>query len=132
MTVRYFGVVYSATSGQIRRYIYWDDDASGPGNVVLLPGEALVEVSRGPYANSAQWQAAINSAVTVAAGVAPGNPRCAVIDSSGNVVDMINADPAIDSIPGMTLVLTQTADIGWTWSAAGGFVTPPPVPPPIK
>jgi hypothetical protein len=121
-----FGAVYSIATGQIRRYYYPTDD-SQIATYPLLPGEAIVSISRGPYPNAAAWQTAVTTAVTNAAGKAPGNPRCAMIDANGNVVGVIMADPSIDSVSGMTLVNTTVADVGWTWTIGGGFVGPTPV-----
>jgi len=128
MTALLFGTIYSTATGQIRRYYYPTDD-SQIATYPLLPGEAIVSVSRGPYPNAAAWQAAVNTAVTNAAGKVPGDPRCAVIDATGHVVSVVLADPSIDSIPGMTLVNTTVANVDWTWTIGGGFVGPAPINP---
>jgi hypothetical protein len=125
MALTKFGAVCSTTNALVRRYVYPDSDAQMNAAANVGPGETLVLVSIGPYPNSAAWQAAINAAITTALGKAPGNPRCAVIDSNGNVVAAIMADPLIDSVAGMTLILDANAGPGWTWTVQGGFVAPP-------
>lgn len=128
MAVTKFGIVYATASAQIRRYIYPTLSDSEISNHPLQPGESLTTCNIGPYASSAAWQTAITNAVTAAAGKAPGDPRCCVIDGSGKVVEVIMADPAIDTVSGMTLVNSSVANVGWTWTAGGGFVSPPPQP----
>jgi hypothetical protein len=51
--------------------------------------------------------------------------RYAVINA-GTVVNVIEAD---SPLPGLTMVPTETAGIGWTWTGAA-FVPPPQQPPP--
>jgi hypothetical protein len=53
------------------------------------------------------------------------SPRCAVIDALGNVESVIMADPALDNVPGKTLMLHADAVPGWK-TVAG--VLAPPVP----
>jgi len=126
MAVTQFGIVYATGSAQIRRFIYPTANNSEIDAQPLHAGEAVVHCSIGPYPNAAAWRTAVTNAVTTAAGKAPGNPRCCVIDSGGNVVNVIMADAAIDSVAGMTLVNDPVANIGWTWTIGGGFVSPPP------
>ncbi len=125
MAITHFGIVCSTVNAQIRRYVYPDTDAQMNTAANVGVGETLVLCGIGPYPNTAAWFAAVNAAVTTALGKAPGNPRCAVIDGTGNVVDVIMADPTIDSVPGMMLVLDANAGPGWTWTIDGGFVAPP-------
>jgi hypothetical protein len=128
MSVTQFGIVYAIGSAQIRRYVYPTANNAEIDTHPLSVGEAIVHCSIGPYPNAAAWQTAVTNAVTTAAGKAPGDPRCCVIDSGGNVVSVICGDPVLDALafPGMTLVNDLNANIGWTWSAIGGFVSPPP------
>src|SRR3954467_3125814 len=122
MAVTLFGIVYGTGSAQIRRYIYPSISNSEIASQANLgPGESLTTCSNGPYASTIAWQNAVNTAVTTASGKAPGDPRCAVISSAGNVVGVILADPAIDSVAGMTLVSSPIANIGWAWTSSGGF-----------
>jgi hypothetical protein len=126
MAITKFGVVCSTGNALIRRYVYPDTDAQMAVAANVQTGETLVLVSIGPYPNPAAWLAAVSSAVTTALGKAPGNPRCAIIDGAGNVVNVVMVDPVLDSaaFPGMTLVLDANAGPGWTWTAGGGFVAP--------
>lgn len=111
MAATNFGVIYAVGSAQIRRYYYPQDD-NQLATYPLLAGESMVQVARGPYASTAAWQAAVNTAVTNAAGKPPGDPRCAVVNGLNVVVNVINADPALDSIAGMTLVSCYSPLIG--------------------
>lgn len=123
MAATKFGVIYSIANAHVRRYHYGSTDAELT-SALCAQGEAIVPVSIGPYVSTAAWQAAINTAVTAAAGKAPGSPRCCVINGLGQVTSVIMADPTVDSIPGMTLVLSAVAGVGWTWTLVGGFVAP--------
>lgn len=124
MAVTQFGIVYGIGSAQVRRFIYPTSSNAEIATQPLMAGEAVVACANGPYASSAAWQTAVTNAVTTAAGKAPGNPRCAVIDPQGNVVGVILADAAVDHLAGFTLVNDPNVNIGWTWTAGGGFVSP--------
>lgn len=125
MALTQFGIVYAIGSAQVRRFIYPTIDNAEIDAVPLNAGEAVVHCSRGPYLSTTAWQNAVTNAVIDATGKVPGDPRCAVIDNNGNVVGVIKADPAIDSVAGMTLVSSSEVNIGWTWTASGGFKPPP-------
>lgn len=127
MALTQFGIVYAIGSAQVRRFIYPTLSDAEIDSVPLNAGEAVTRCSRGPYVSTIAWQNAVNLAVTNAAGKAPGDPRCCVISASGSVVGVILADPAIDTVAGMTLVSSPQANIGWTWTSSGGFVSPPAV-----
>ena len=129
MSVTHFGIVYASGSAQIRRYIYPTHSDAEIASHPLMPGEALVTRSIGPYPNSPAWQAAVTSAVTTAAGKAPGNPACAVVDGSNNVVGVINADPAIDSVPGFTLIAAYSPQIspGCSYAPGTGLFSTAPI-----
>lgn len=132
MAITHFGIVCSTGNAHIRRYVYPDTDAQMNAAANVGIGETLVLCGIGPYPNTAAWLAAVNAAVLAALGKVPGNPRCAVIDGSGNVVDVVMCDPSVDaaSFPGMTLVLDANAGPGWTWTVGGGFVPLPDNPNP--
>lgn len=49
--------------------------------------------------------------------------RCAVVDGNGNVVGVMMADPALDSVPGYTLIASDVAGNGWIWNGTA-FVAP--------
>jgi hypothetical protein len=127
MASTHFGVIYATGSAMIRRYVYPTSDAELTSKLCGT-GESIVAVSRGPYPNSAAWQTAVNNAVTTAAGMAPGNPACCVVDQTNTVVQLIQADASIDSVPNMTLVQAYaTIPIGSTYNPATGLFTSPQV-----
>ena len=55
--------------------------------------------------------------------------RYAVVDGSGNVVNVIVADPNYPAPSGYSLLPSDVASPGWKWSQAGGFVAPAAVNP---
>lgn len=56
--------------------------------------------------------------------------RFAVVDPATGVVEnVIEAEPDFD-LPGRTLIRSDEAGIGWTWTG-GEFAAPPPPPPPV-
>lgn len=119
----YFGVVYSKASGFIRRYVVSDDSAI-VDEYQLLEGEALLKLPVPDGVTKEALTAAAVEHLTAMFGKPPSAPRCAVIDANGNVVSVIMADPAVDLVPGMTLVLSDEAHTGWTWTKESGFVKP--------
>lgn len=127
MAVTKFGIIYAIGSGQIRRYIYPTHNDSEIDSHPPGPGEALTTCGIGPYPNSAAWLAAVNAAVTAAAGKSPSDPRCAVVDGNGKVVAIIMADPAIDSYPDGTLIAAYSPaiGIGCTYDSGSGLFTIP-------
>lgn len=57
--------------------------------------------------------------------------RCAVVDQQNVVVNIIVADPNVDTAPeGMTLVETDTAGPGWVWDGETFTDPTPPEPAP--
>ena len=142
---KHFGVIYSTGNASIRRTVHVDHDDSELTNWPLGPGEAMVLVANIPYPSTAAYWNAINNAVQAAAGKAPGDTYCPVVDSTGYVFDAIMADPAIDTyhddptailVPDPTHRATPLAKTGgftdihgvfhllshWGWTQAGGFV----------
>jgi hypothetical protein len=55
--------------------------------------------------------------------------RCAVVDpATGNVLNIIEADPEKDRLDGALLILSDTASPGWIWDGTTFYdPTPPPV-----
>ena len=52
--------------------------------------------------------------------------RCAVVDKNNIVINVIIADPVIDTAPeGMTIVETEIAGLGWLWDG-NNFTDPTP------
>jgi hypothetical protein len=115
--------VISTVSGMLRSIIVpdYDEQLLKPG--WTLPGETLLIVPLGPT----DIPSALHQ-VEAITGKRPADPRCAVV-ANGVVVDVINADPAIDVLPSALLVSTPAAggppvDIGWTYSPGTGFRPP--------
>lgn len=106
------GIIYSANTGRIR----WH---TGPGHtdvpqlVRLAPGEALIEIDDRLYGDLFALQAV----VTERTGLVPQNDRHVIIDAKGVIAGVVIADPAIDTVPGYTLVAHVEADLGWTTTA---------------
>lgn len=46
--------------------------------------------------------------------------RCAVVDQTGAVINVIVADPGVDSLPSMTLIASDDSNIGvgYVWNGA--------------
>lgn len=53
-------------------------------------------------------------AVQDVSGGTPPSGRCCVVDPSGMVVDVIQADPDLDAVAGHTLISSDIANVGWT------------------
>lgn len=100
-------VFYATGSKILRRKIIPDNDAqlalhqpqSGESRLLLRLDQ--------PYDD-----AACRAAVTAATGVVPPSGRCVVVDGSGTVVGVCNADPTIDAHPLGELIAHDTAKVG--------------------
>lgn len=111
-----FGVVYARTSKILRRIVVPDTEPADWQQFVGN-GEANVLL---PLAGPRDM-GTIRSAVSQANGNAPiPSGVCAVI-SAGTVVGNIMADPALDALPGFTLVSSDTAIPGDTWDGSFFF-----------
>lgn len=103
MPLTQYLVHYATESRIVRRVIAADDDS------LLLAHRPL----RGESALFVQIGQSVLDAIEKATGVRPPSPRCAVVDDKDGVVtDCIPADPALDTIPGATLVLHDYATPG--------------------
>lgn len=123
MSATMLGVVIGAVSRQVRRVVIADDD-SHYGKIVLLPGETLVHLPLPSVSDlHADALAPVIAAHTGVAAPATHSTRCAVIDGAGKVVDVIAADPAIDTMAGRQIVQTDVAGPGWTF-IGGVFAAP--------
>lgn len=116
MPVTKIGIVYGQVSKAIRKVIIPATDAE-LDSMTLAVGEVMLVADK---ANGTD-QATVKNAVQTATGVKPPNGRCAIVDGSGNVVGIISACPTLDAISGMSLVASDAAMVGWTWTASGGF-----------
>lgn len=114
-----FGVVIGEKSKIVRRIVVPDRDAT-----LVIPGfytskgESIIIIDRAKGA----YPDVINAAIEQATGVKPSDPRTIVIDKDGMVVDVILADPELDSIPDKTLVLSPDADVGDKVDAKGAVL----------
>ncbi|MGC2204015.1 MAG: hypothetical protein WA633_28205 [Stellaceae bacterium] len=108
MTVATHLAVFFATDSKIlRRKVIPDDD----GELAQLrpePGESmlLLPVAR-PFDD-----AACRAAIAEATGCKPPSGRCCVLDESGDVVAICNADPALDTHPQGQLIANEHARPG--------------------
>jgi hypothetical protein len=100
-------VFYATESKILRRKVIPDDDAQLEV-LSTTPGESmlLLPLSR-PYDD-----ASCRAAIAAATGVAPPSGRCCVVDESGNIIGVCNADPALDSHPRGKIVASECARPG--------------------
>ena len=89
-----FAVVYATKSKILRRKIIPDDDMA-VAQLRAEPGESLLLL---PLTRPHD-DAACRAAIADATGCKPPSGRCCVVDKSGNVVAVCNADPALDLHP---------------------------------
>jgi hypothetical protein len=127
MAATQFAVVYGTVSKVIRRFVEPGSENTDDSHIALAqqhlaPGESLMAFNLSDFPTSrtrADVQPQIGApahsgrCAVVAAGVATATP----------VVNVIQADPLIDSVPGHTLVQHDTAGIGWTY-LSGVFTAP--------
>src|SRR4029077_2238051 len=126
MAATKFGILVTSVNAIILGYVYPTNNAD-LNSFAVAPGITLIQLTNGPFPNTAAWVAAVNNAVQTALGKPPANARCCVIDGLGNVVRVFMGDATLDAtaFPGMTLINSVIGDVGWTWTAQGGFVPPP-------
>src|SRR5437660_1321971 len=106
-----FGIIYSKNTGRIRWWIVPDND-NELNALNLKPGELLLKVDNSLYGDLFHLQ----DLVSQKTGLIPSNDRYAVIDSLGNVVSAIIADPLCgDQITGFQLIAHDIACPGWKY-----------------
>lgn len=122
-------IVYGAETGIIRRIIVTDDpssipDHAGDGERYLVVSDAvLVRQENGVVLPALDLA---YQALKDATGIEPDCYRCLVIeDGTGDVKDVICADPTLDSIDGHTLYPDWDGGPGYTPDENGNFVNPP-------
>lgn len=101
------GIVYGCDSGLLRRTV-----VPGPNErplVSLAPGECALTLDRAALGDLSEK--AGSAAIIAATGKTPTTNRSVLIDK-GVVVGAIKADPAIDNIPDVQLVLHDEASVG--------------------
>jgi hypothetical protein len=118
------GIVYARGSGILRRWIVPDNDADLIASHPVSPGEAMILTDAALIPKDpALAQAFVENAITRVTGKAVPSPRCAVINALGSVESVIMADPALDNVPGKTLMLHADAVPGWKM-VAGALTAP--------
>lgn len=117
-------VIYGAQSGIIRRFVQTDEpdnlaDHVGEGEALLTVDDSVLQIQENGTAMPSLEVAA--QAITAATGIVPELARCLVIDQSGDVVNVIMADPSIDSVEGHTLFQDLSGDVGSVPDENGNF-----------
>lgn len=102
------GVIYGTQTGIMRRIIVPDNDATLQSHV--LPGESLLVIDTAAV-KPAEIAGQANAALTALLGKVPPSGRAAVV-KNGVVVNVLIIDHVLETIPGATLVPSETADIG--------------------
>lgn len=97
MTATKVGILFSVSQRRRRAVILPDSDDQLP--LTPRPGEGYVEQSLADFHTLGP-----DHAVEQAAGGPPLPDRCAVVASNGEVVGALAGDPAIDGVPGHSLV----------------------------
>jgi hypothetical protein len=100
----HLAVFYATDSKILRRKVIPDDDMP-VAQLRAEPGESvlLLPLTR-PYDDTA-----CRAAIADATGCKPPSGRCCVVDRSGNVVAVCNADPALDLHPQGQLIANDIA-----------------------
>ena len=119
MTIASHLAVFYATKSKILRRKVIPDDDMRVAQLPAEPGESvlLLPLTR-PYDD-----AACRAAIAEATGCKPPNGRCCVVDRSGKVVAVCNADPALDLHPQGQLVANEIAMPGDSY-IGGAFSRP--------
>ena len=119
MTVATHLAVFYATKSKILRRKVIPDDDMAVAQLRAEPGESVLLLPLiGPYDD-----AACRAAIAEATGCKPPSGRCCVVDQSGNVVAVCNADPALDLHPQGQLVANENAVPGDRY-ISGAFSRP--------
>ena len=100
----HLAVFYATKSKILRRKVIPDDDMP----VAQLPAEPGESVLLLPLARPYD-DAACRAAIAEATGCKPPSGRCCVVDRSGNVLAVCNADPALDLHPQGQLIADDIA-----------------------
>jgi hypothetical protein len=114
----HLAVFYATKSKILRRKVIPDDDMA----VAQLPAEPGESVLLLPLTRSYD-DAACRAAIAEATGCKPPSGRCCVVDKSGNVVAVCNADPALDLHPHGQLIADDIAVPGDRY-ISGAFSRP--------
>jgi hypothetical protein len=109
---------YATKSKILRRKVISGDDMA-VAQLRAEPGESVLLL---PLTRS-NGDAACRAAIAEATGCKPPSGRCCVVDKSGNVVAVCNADPALDSHPQGQLIADDIAVPGDRY-ISGAFSRP--------
>jgi hypothetical protein len=100
-------VFFAADSKILRRKLIPDDDAQLEG-LTAPHGERMILL---PLARSYD-DASCRAAIAAATGVTPPTGRCCVVDTSGEVIGVCNADPARDVDARDRVIASSNAGLG--------------------
>jgi hypothetical protein len=114
----HLAVFYATKSRILRRKVIPDDDMA-IAQLRAEPGESVLLL---PLTRSYD-DAACRAAIAEATGCKPPSGRCCVVDKSGNVVAVCNADPALDLHPHGRLIADDIAVPGDRY-ISGAFSRP--------
>jgi hypothetical protein len=100
-------VFFAADSKILRRKLIPDNDAQLEG-LTASHGESMILLPLArPYDD-----ASCRAAIAAATGITPPTGRCCIVDTSGEVIGVCNADPALDVDGRGRLVVTENAGPG--------------------
>ncbi len=100
-------VFYATDSKILRRKVIPNDEAQLEV-LSAAPGESMLLLPLARPYDDASCRAAIASAT----GVTPPSGRCCIVNESGDIIDVCNADPALDSRPRGKIVASECAGPG--------------------
>ena len=105
----------------IRRIIIPDSDAELT-NLKVASGETLLITPNGPH-DISTCQALVKQAT----GVQPKDSRCAVVDVTNTVIEIVQADSIVDTHPQGSLISCYSSDIkiGCTYNSITGLFSTP-------
>jgi hypothetical protein len=106
-TATQFAVFYATDSKILRRKVIPNDEAELEV-LSAAPGESMLPL---PLARPHD-DASCRAAIAAATGVTPPSGRCCIVDESGDIIDVCNADPALDSHPRGKIVASECAGPG--------------------
>ena len=105
MTITTHLAVFYATNSKVLRRKVIPDHSAQLAQLRTEPRESVLLLPlAGPY-----YDAACRAAIAEATGCTPPSGRCCVVDQSGKVVAICNADPTLDVHPRGRLVADDTA-----------------------
>ncbi len=93
-------IIYASASKIVRRIFTSDDDAALVAVNRAGPGETSLLVDRGQKFDLSDARAAIKAQT----GIDSPDLCCAILDQNNKVEHVICADPALDTVPGKTVV----------------------------